>query len=37
MVIISALVVLIIIGRTQVGAVFQQHNFTMKNDFRIMK
>ena len=34
---IIILVVLVIIGKADVGAVFQHHNFTIKPDFRIMK
>jgi hypothetical protein len=37
MVIISALAVLIIIGKADIGTVFKQQNFTMNNDFRIIK
>ena len=37
MVIVSALIALVIIGKADIGAVFSHQNFTMKPEFRIMK
>jgi hypothetical protein len=36
-VIISALIALVIIGKADMGAVFSHHNFTIKPELLIMK